>query len=1022
MAYRDSKALALGNANISGNLGLTAGGAVTQAGGATLAVGGTTSLSAAGQDITLANAGNNFGGSVQIAAGKNVSLRDVDALDLAASTVTGKLTLNAGGAVTQSGALTVAGGLDVTTTHVAGNVAIDNSAAAATQLGDSLVGGNYTLTATGKGVTQVGATEIDVAGDFNVNAASGTMQAANVVAGVDNSQPGTTVIKQVGIITLGDVTAAGNLSVSSIGSAKTFAGPAIGGSAVTLTNAGNNIGGPISVHTQAPVLNAAGAAVATGIQQAAGTKVTAAGNSMFTAGGGSIALTNAGNNFAGNLTTSADSVTLRNSTVGGMLAINATSAAALSDLTVGGAASITNGGATSLNGALQIGGDFTVAGTGGGAVALTGNTTIDTTGTGAVSFGAMAGGASNLTVTAHDVNLTGNWNGTGAYTLRPNSASKTVGIGGAGTFNLSAGEMAFLSNANSSRVTIGRSDGTGALTLGAFSFDDPLSLFGGNVSFGAGNYVLSGGLDLAANGNVSFPAGAVNISSTNRKIALAATGNIIFNASGSAAITTNGGAITLNARSGNDAAGYIDLRNTTLTSGGGNITIGGGSDPGTGYAIGATVNGVRLGGTTISSGAGNVVINGQSGTVSGVSMGTSSTSSILATSGNVTISGVSDGAAGITMSSGTVSGGQTIATTTGNISLTGVSASGDGARIGSTTANTTVTLQTQGGNIQIAGTGGDTGNGLNIGAGTVTLQTTGSGRIALNGVALGSGSGVTLGPSTSATTTSVSTTAGNVSVTGTSASGYGINFFASGSGGVRAASNIDTVSGNITMLGTSASNVGYRNNPASTGDTRMQTVSGDISITGISGSDVGLEIKPQTSGGNVGSATVAATGSGNITLSGNQIGLDGTRTRITGAGGVLTLEPVTPGTTVGFGTGAAGTLNFTNAQLAAIGGTFSAIKVGNLSAGRWRLPPRCRQACRSHRRLFPERSGPRDRPVDEAAVAFQMAQVSTTEIGRMTDLPRFTVDDPVDDNGNVQISDKKQVAKKQSDKKSSGKK
>ncbi len=128
---------------------------------------------------------------------------------------------------------------------------------------------------------------------------------------------------------------------------------------------------------------------------------------------------------------------------------------------------------------MQIGGDFTVAGAGGGAVALAGNTTIDTTGTGAVSFGAMAGGASNLTVTAHDVNLTGNWDGTGVYTLRPNSASKTVGIGGgAGTFNLSTGEMAFLSNANSSRVTIGRSDGTGALTLGAFSFDDPLSLFG----------------------------------------------------------------------------------------------------------------------------------------------------------------------------------------------------------------------------------------------------------------------------------------------------------------------------------------------------------------------------------------------------------------------------------------------------------------------------------------------------------------------------------------------------------------
>ncbi len=76
------------------------------------------------RDITANNLGNDFG-RVLINAGRNVSLRDANALELGASAVGGTLNLRTSGDITQNGAVTVAG--TTTLAAGAGNIALSNA-------------------------------------------------------------------------------------------------------------------------------------------------------------------------------------------------------------------------------------------------------------------------------------------------------------------------------------------------------------------------------------------------------------------------------------------------------------------------------------------------------------------------------------------------------------------------------------------------------------------------------------------------------------------------------------------------------------------------------------------------------------------------------------------------------------------------------------------------------------------------------------------------------------------------------
>ncbi|HEY9199866.1 MAG TPA: hypothetical protein VIR60_10905, partial [Gammaproteobacteria bacterium] len=97
----------------SGGLVVAAAGGITDDIG--VEVGGATMLDAAGGDITLDSTGNDFTGAVSV-SGRNIALRDANALTLGASTVSGDLTLAAGGTVNQTESVSVAGTMTAAST------------------------------------------------------------------------------------------------------------------------------------------------------------------------------------------------------------------------------------------------------------------------------------------------------------------------------------------------------------------------------------------------------------------------------------------------------------------------------------------------------------------------------------------------------------------------------------------------------------------------------------------------------------------------------------------------------------------------------------------------------------------------------------------------------------------------------------------------------------------------------------------------------------------------------------------
>src|SRR5207244_349319 len=109
---------------ICDNLNVTANGLISDSGNVTVA-GATTLAAGAANNIVLDNA-DDFVGPVSIVNGNNVTLNDVNALTLGASTISGNLNATANGLISDSGNVTVAG----TTTLAAGaanNIVLDNA-------------------------------------------------------------------------------------------------------------------------------------------------------------------------------------------------------------------------------------------------------------------------------------------------------------------------------------------------------------------------------------------------------------------------------------------------------------------------------------------------------------------------------------------------------------------------------------------------------------------------------------------------------------------------------------------------------------------------------------------------------------------------------------------------------------------------------------------------------------------------------------------------------------------------------
>ena len=254
VALTDANALDLAASTVSGTLNVTTNGALTQSGALTVA--GVTTLNAgAANNITLNNAGNNFS-TVGITSGNNVALTDSNALDLAASTVSGNLTVTAGGVLSQSGPLTVAGTASFDTTAAATLGSVDLANGGALTLNTSTVGGNLTVTTAVGDVTLPAGQTLTVVGDATLTPAGnvnllGTTRIGGTQSSVGGAGSSFVLGADTNLNTL-PLPGTGNITVNTTGTTATFAGAPLLPSAITLNNAGNNFGGPVSVTTAAP--------------------------------------------------------------------------------------------------------------------------------------------------------------------------------------------------------------------------------------------------------------------------------------------------------------------------------------------------------------------------------------------------------------------------------------------------------------------------------------------------------------------------------------------------------------------------------------------------------------------------------------------------------------------------------------------------------------------------------------------------------------------------------------------------
>ncbi|RAN82218.1 hypothetical protein B5P43_11205, partial [Bacillus sp. SRB_336] len=547
---------------------------------------------------------------------------------------------------------------------------------------------------------------------------------------------------------------------------------AAGANAITLTNAGNNFTGAVSLSNSGAnnvsIRDANGLTLgnvtvgtgtlgvqAVGIMQAAGTAIVqsaAAGAASFNSGG-VLTLANTGNDFTGtvNLTGGATQITDANVLTLGTLATGALTAISDGALNLGSGTVTGNLAATSNNGAIGQAGALHVTGSStinagsasialtnvnndfGGAVNLTGGTT-QITDANALSLGTLATGA--LTAVSHGGLDLGSGTVTGNLTATSNNGAISQGgaLGVTGTSAVNAGSAVIT-------LTNTGNDFAGAVNLagGTTQITDANALSLGTVATGALTAVSHGGLDLGS-GTVTG-----NLTATSNNGAISQGGAL--GVTGTSAVNAGTGSITLT-NTGNDFAGAVNLTGGTTQITDANA-----------LSLGALATGAL---TAVSHGA----LNLGSGTVGGALSATSNNGAISQT-GALHVTGISTinaGSAAIALTnSNNDFGGAVTATGNGvqitdanNLAIAGLTNGSNGAvsliaggvltlpagAINTGTANLTLvsnggslttTGALSGANVSLTGHGGVTLNGNVNAAGTLNL---------VSGAAISQGAGI----------------------------------------------------------------------------------------------------------------------------------------------------------------------------------------------------------------------------------------------------------------------------------------
>ena len=518
------------------NLNLVAGGDITQSAGAIITAQGASNVfNASGNSVNLGSA-NDFG-TVQFSSVNNAAITDSSGIVFAASTLTGGLTINAGGNVTQTGALVVPGTSAITSTGGAitlsnagndytgavtlsttGNNAISirdqnamvlgnlstaaGTAAVTIQVGTLAVSGSSLTQESGTSITSLGTgdftivatgptTSVNLATDSSGTSLANNIASANVVmTGGANFQDFSLRNTAVTADTPSATTALSLRNLTLIFDSATISLPA--------TNF-NTLSGNL-------VLTAGGAITQSGA-------LTVGGTSTITSTGGAITLSNAGNDYTGAVGLS--------TTGNNAISILDQNAMVLGNVSMGSAGS----------------GTLTVVG--GGALTQAVSTVINS-GTGSVTINA---GANAITL-ANQNDFRGAVSMTGGITQITDLNSLTLGTlaTGAltaistGALNLGQGDVTGALSATSNGGTISQ---TGGLTLGSSSI----------FNSGSGSVTLTAGLGGAAQNSFG---GAVSLTSGNADFYMASGATGVGRLAQTAGSTVVTGTFTLRSPAGTD--------------------------------------------------------------------------------------------------------------------------------------------------------------------------------------------------------------------------------------------------------------------------------------------------------------------------------------------------------------------------------------------------------------------------------------------------------------------------------------